>query len=336
MSSINRPKVAIIIPTMNRPDFILRQLHFYELMDNPHPIYISDSSNKDNAKKIKEEIKKFKKFPIIYQWSAPGRDHLLELLNLVKEKYCIQMGDDDLLIPKTISECADFLEKHPDYGTCGGKQVNFRFSKEDYDKPFGIIKRLTRPFGRSFEEGSLLLRVKDFWSDSSFICFSVRRLETEKKIRNITKNFSLMDYVTEFILWSILIFSGKSKIIDKLGYIMQVSDNRHPFVDYAGVDHFMASPINEKWGIILNGLSEFTQEFHNLSKEEGDRIAKWAFTLYLINQFKLNAIALFPLGQKPSLSGKESLFKKIKNILSRSRYSNDIKAVRDFLEQKTP
>ena len=42
-------KVAIIIPTMNRPVFLLRQLEFYELSDSLHPVYISDSSNEENA-----------------------------------------------------------------------------------------------------------------------------------------------------------------------------------------------------------------------------------------------------------------------------------------------
>ena len=54
-------KVAIIIPTMNRPVFLLRQLEFYELSDSLHPVYISDSSNEENAEKLKNGIKQFKK-----------------------------------------------------------------------------------------------------------------------------------------------------------------------------------------------------------------------------------------------------------------------------------
>src|SRR3989344_2901816 len=111
-------KVAIIIPTMNRPDFMLRQFEFYELMDSPHPVYILDSSNTENAEKLKDGIKKFKKFSITYQWAPPGKDCLYQILPLIKEKYCIQVGDDDILIPSTMSECADFLEQNPDYATC--------------------------------------------------------------------------------------------------------------------------------------------------------------------------------------------------------------------------
>src|SRR3989344_2421306 len=173
-------KVAIIIPTMNRPDFILRQFEFYELMGSPHPMYISDSSNEENAEKIKNGIKKFNKLNITYQWAPPGKDCLYQLLPMVKEKYCIQMGDDDMMIPKTISECAEFLESHPDYATCSGKQVNIRFNREYYNKPFGIIGRQTRPHGRSIEDEDMLFRVKNFLSNTFFICFTVTRVEVEK------------------------------------------------------------------------------------------------------------------------------------------------------------
>src|SRR3989344_5989671 len=118
-------KVAIIVTTMNRPDYMLRKFRFYELV-------------------------------------PPGKDYVYQLLPLIKEKYCFHMGDDDLIIPKTSSECADFLEDHPDYGTCSGQQVNIRFRKKDFDNAYGIIERQTVPINRSFEEEDTLARIKNF------------------------------------------------------------------------------------------------------------------------------------------------------------------------------
>ena len=43
MSSSN--KVAILIPTMNRSDFLIRQLNYYANVKSQHPIYIGDASN---------------------------------------------------------------------------------------------------------------------------------------------------------------------------------------------------------------------------------------------------------------------------------------------------
>ena len=354
-------KVAIIIPTINRPDFVLRQFEFYELMNSPHPVYVSDSSNEENAEKIKNGIQKFKKLKIVYEWAPPGKDHTYSLLSLVKEKYCMQMGDDDLIIPKTISDCADFLENHPDYATCSGKQVNIRLRPEDYNKPRGIIGTQTMPFGRSIEHEDMFVRVRNFWSDSTFICFAVRRTEIERKIRNITKHFSLLDYVTEFVIWSALIIDGKAKVLNELGYIMQLG-NRYGWVDYPGIQFFMSSPSStaKKWEIVLNGLSEILEE-RGRSKEENSKIARWVLTLYLVHQFTLEVDdpGAYPfLTQKRSISAKRNLSKKIRYFASsfplfkriyyrfktpqdvtrpESKYFKDFKIVKDFIEKhKTP
>ena len=44
-------KVAILIPTMNRADFVIRQLQYYASVNCPHTIYIGDSSNQENSEK---------------------------------------------------------------------------------------------------------------------------------------------------------------------------------------------------------------------------------------------------------------------------------------------
>ncbi len=350
-------KVAIIIPTMNRPDFMLRQFEFYELLNSTHPIYILDSSNEENAEKLKNEIKKFKNFEIIYKWAPPGKDHVYSLLPLIKEKYCVQSCDDDFVIPKTISECADFLESHPDYGTCAGRQVNIRFRREDYNKPYGIIEHQTRPLGGSIEDENMLVRVKRFWSNQFFICFSVTRTETERAIRNITKNFMMNEDMFEFVLFNVLIISGKAKVLDKLGYIMQRSNLS--FFNHSLTEEFLLFPaIGELWKICEEGFSEVVRKM-GISDKESIIAVRGIFLIYLAQQYDLEN-KWFSIGQKkPTTSfhspARQNLFKKIryfasntalfKNIYYKlnppnyvdrpeSKYFADFKIIRDFLESK--
>lgn len=348
-------KVAIIIPTMNRPDFMLRHFKFYELTKSPHPLYISDSSNEENAEKVKEGIEQFKKLDITYQWVSPGKDNIYSLLPLIREKYCIHVGDDDLIIPKTISECADFLENHPDYAACSGRQVNIRFRKEDYNMPYGIIERQTRPLGRSLEEEDMLMRVKNFWSDSTFINFSVRRVEeVEKPMRNITKHFSLLEHLLDFLLASILAVSGKLKVLDKLGYVMQISDLRYNF-DHSLTVNFLVSPdFNEKWKICESGFSEIIRK-KDASKEESIKIVRWIFALYLTRQLANETMSLpvdrtEPLLVKHNSYKNKRYFKKFLPLIKKviynfkepqnvnrpeSKYFSDFKIVKDFLEKNS-
>lgn len=366
-------KVAIIIPTMNRPDFVFRQFEFYELMNSPHPIYLSDSSNEENVEKLKNGIKKFKKLNITYQWVPPGKDPLYLILPLVKEKYCIQMGDDDIMIPETISECGDFLEEHPDYGTCMGKQINIRFRQEDNNKPFGIIAKQTVPLGTSLEDENMLARIKEFWfslglvnskpsiRNIAFMCWTVRSVEVEKAIRNITKHFSLMAHLMEFFASSTLAICGKFKVLDKLGYIMQVNDNRHGFTHNLTINAVTAPNFSSQWEIVHKGFTEIIRKMGK-TEEESSNIVKWIFALYLARQFTLETDA-YPVDEKANepeplpARTKQSLSRQIKYFVSHwpfvkdiyykfnppeyvtrpeSKYYNDFKIVKDFLENKKP
>lgn len=348
-------KVAIIIPTMNRPEFLLRQFEFYEQMKSPHPVYISDSSNTENAEKIKNGIKKFKNFKITYQWAPPGKDCLYQLLPLVEEKYCIQMGDDDIIIPKTISDCGEFLESNSDYGTCAGRQVNIRLRAEDYDKPWGMVGRQTLPLGgKSIEDEDILVRTKKFWSDSFFICFVVRRIETERALRNITKHFYLAGHLTEFILISALIISGKFKVLDQLGYIMQVSNIRYDHLDQGmGINLITSPTFSQEWKICEEGLAKFICD-KGISPKESLFTARQLLILDIAHWFGITAKEL-PIGQKPDDVSKRKARSKLRHFASKmpflkniyyrynppndvtkpeSKYYNDFKVVKDFLENQ--
>ncbi len=358
-------KVAIIIPTMNRPDFMLRQFEFYEYMNSPHPIYVLDSSNPENAKKLTDGISRLKGLSITYKWGPPGTDYVYTLMPLVKEKYCIQSCDDDLVIPDTISECAEFLENNPDYGTCAGKQINIRLLKEDYNKPYGVIERQTRPLGRSIEDENMLKRVKDFWSSQYFICFAVTRTDTQRLIRNITKHFGMASDMFEFILFNILLTSGKAKVIDRLGYIMQRSDL--PFFDHSLTEQFLSYPaIQEEWKVCEDEFSEILRK-KGLSEKDSRWAVKWLFVVYLAQQYDIENrwLAIDQKGsgsthknsiQPQNIRSTKKIIKQAKYVFSaipflkniyyrfnppdyvdrkESSYYKDFKKVKDFLENKS-
>ena len=43
-------EVGIILTTKNRANFVIRQLEYYKLTNNKHPIYIGDSSDEKDHK----------------------------------------------------------------------------------------------------------------------------------------------------------------------------------------------------------------------------------------------------------------------------------------------
>ena len=59
--------VAIIIPTKDRSQFLIRQLCYYASVNCPYTIYIGDGSKVEHANKIQSAVKKLKdKIKIVY------------------------------------------------------------------------------------------------------------------------------------------------------------------------------------------------------------------------------------------------------------------------------
>ena len=49
-------KVVILIPTMNRSEFLIRQLRYYASVKSQHPVYIGDASNQEHQERTEKVI----------------------------------------------------------------------------------------------------------------------------------------------------------------------------------------------------------------------------------------------------------------------------------------
>ena len=131
-------KVAILIPTKNKSEFINRQLNYYMDIGSNHPIYIGDSSNKYHKKiflKIINNYKKYLDIKYFFYPKLPPNEITLKMATKVNEKFCTYSGDDDLFVPNSLQKCANFLKKNKQYRTAQGKAFLFSLkTKGPYGK----------------------------------------------------------------------------------------------------------------------------------------------------------------------------------------------------------
>ena len=118
-------KVAILIPTLNRPSFIQRTVMYYDSLKSPHPIYIGDASNTEISENTLSFLKKIKNVEVkYYHWEGlTGEKTTNKLAQEASTEceYCVFQGDDDYFIPTSLTKCATFLSKNPDYRTAQGR-----------------------------------------------------------------------------------------------------------------------------------------------------------------------------------------------------------------------
>ncbi|MDP3792398.1 MAG: TIGR00180 family glycosyltransferase [bacterium] len=278
----NDLKVAILIPTRNRADFVIRQLRYYASVNCPHTIYIGDSSDQENSEKIKNEINKLKnKINVVYKFlptltrgSAEAAKHLLAI---VKEKYSCYSCDDDYQIPNSLTICAEFLENNPDYATAGGYSLSFRLKNNGI---YGELGSLNDSLIKETLNNIAAERLIAFLTDNYVPLFYVNR--TDQLLESHDHISEIKDHIfsSEIVPSSLSIIAGKSTMLDCLGYIRQMHDQHRVQLEPS---EWITSPDwNESYKIYENVISESISKKDNIPLEDAIKVARRAFTGQLL------------------------------------------------------
>ena len=225
-------KVALLIPTLNRPSFIQRTVLYYNALHSPHPIYIGDASDTEISKNTLLFLKNIKNVQVKYfHWKELNLEQTV--LKLAEEasaecEYCAFQGDDDYFIPTSLTKGAAFLLENSDYRTVQGRAALIVMDKPE---PVGNIRWIDEYWGKhSLEESSRIERLFSFHNNYYVNQFSVHRIS---EFISDSLDFATINdhYIHELLHCYTFAIHGKSKFIDCL-YLIRV---RHP-------DLFIHSP----------------------------------------------------------------------------------------------
>ena len=117
---------SIIVPTMNRPDFLLRLIRYYVALHFQGNILIGDSSAVEIFEETAQKIKKIKGRLNILHSHLPGRSvaaAVAEMNEHLETAYVCLTGDDDFIVPDSAAKCIEFLNQNLDYVAAHGKGV---------------------------------------------------------------------------------------------------------------------------------------------------------------------------------------------------------------------
>ena len=123
-------EVSLIIPTMNRPKLLLRLISYYASLKFEGKILIGDSSNAEIFRETARALESYKGSLDIWHRHLPGRSvaaAVLDMNEYLTTPYACLIPDDDFLVPRTLANCIQFLDSHPDYVAAHG--VNWNRSK---------------------------------------------------------------------------------------------------------------------------------------------------------------------------------------------------------------
>ncbi len=294
--------ITLLIPTINRSDFIIKYLIYLKQNHFDGQVLIGDSSNEEHFNKTEKFIKTHDSIYEIKQYYQPNlypHQCFQAMLDDIRYPYSIFICDDDILIVKTLKKCIKYLDDHPEYAGVGGAGIAVNIANDDYDN---IVSTWSYPV-REITADSSVDRVKDLMSNYSVVNYSLSRTEQFKKRwpkdpRNHNKEIG-----TELLSCVVLAAQGKVKMLDDLFVVRQMHERRillPNFIDSILLPHWASSTT-----FAIEHLAGIVAEIDSISYAAVYPVVKETWINYLIKSFeRFNKFQAFEKSNK----GKKSFW----------------------------
>lgn len=254
--------ISIMIPTMNRSDFLIRTLNYYDKVGFQGYICIGDSSDSFHREKVQKAIDNLKnKLKIIYKTLPQNPSIYLdrqgisgiamclkELVGFAPTSYLVFSGDDDFLVPRSLERCVDFLEGHSEYVGAHGLRVMFHLQSKGV---FGPVKWVRNRPECVLESESALDRWLDYMRYAISTQYNVHRMETWVRVYRDSSSIPMRGIGEELFPCSIMSIMGKIKELDCLSTVFQVHDDKLSCDD---MDNTYQMIIHPNWHQTIQGL----------------------------------------------------------------------------------
>jgi glycosyltransferase domain-containing protein len=270
--------ITLLVPTLNHPDLIHRQLRYYADVGFPGAILIGDSSEGELAERTEEAVKKHQdKVDVTYVWCPKMHDTAAQqqLVKLVKTPYVIGSGDDDFYIPSVLQELVDFLSNNPEYGSVHG------LASMAIVQPNGTGQNVlgTAYYPQQVSEAETASeRLLHHYSHYSNVGYSLKRVESLQPMFGRAHEME-RSFAGEVFSSCLLVVLGKVKELDCFYMVRQIHQDRHLLpqqFDWITTEQWLPS-----YRVYLDCMSEEIVKRDGISVEEAKETVKQAFSGFL-------------------------------------------------------
>lgn len=221
--------ITIMIPTLNRSDFLIRALQYYSKVGFKGYVCIGDSSDAQHIEKTKRAIHALEgKLRIIYR-SFPDPPYMhngmvtKELIELAPTPYAVSAGDDDFMIPNGLDQCVEFLEAHPGYSAARGGRVVIRLQSSG---AFGELASAYYAPLPILEYETASERWSRYMQHILSPQYAVHRTETWRRMYRDVDSTPIRYLGPELLPCGLSVILGKIKQLECLTVVFQLNDKR--------------------------------------------------------------------------------------------------------------
>lgn len=270
--------LAIIIPTKNRCEFLIRQLAYYTEIGCNHTIIIGDLSDTHHLESIHRAVSKLESQTDVKYFPLSGlteAEAIQELSQRVDQSYVVLASEDDFLVPGALQDCAEFLDSHSDFSSACGISLSFAVG---LDQAWGEFLRTGSLFQGTVEDANGRLRLIKFLSSDwpSHLC--VQRTDNFKDAVAMASKSENVDF-RQLLAGCVPMIRGKSKLIGRLYSCRQAHIQFTPTTH--GFDWITQPDWFASYSIFCSSLTDELMRQDDVGLDEAGEVFKEGFRSYI-------------------------------------------------------
>lgn len=274
--------LTIVLTLKDRPEFTRRWMGFMNDQRCPYKILIADGgADKEIEAQLRDPSNyrnlnyEYVRYPYDNDWKDFYAKQL-DVCKRVETEYLLFADNDDFYIIDKIPLLIDFLECNSDYSGCRAAIARFSLvskSGEVMNAPVGESYRAVHHEGRSIENESGIERIEAYFNElvhydhwQNWYCIS-RTGETVRRLEAIYR-YEFRDVIlNEILLLVLLLFEGKVRVMEPIGYVRQVGSSQ-------GEASLLAENNLLDWFVINDVFHHFNDFMvsEEIARGENDRI----------------------------------------------------------------
>ncbi|MBB4266193.1 TIGR00180 family glycosyltransferase [Roseospira visakhapatnamensis] len=221
-------RVTVLIPTLNRAEFVVRALAFYARGGFAGRIILGDSSTAPHAQLVQAAVERFADRLTIHLEPLPKDRYptlaecVQRMVDLVETPYMVMVPDDDLHMPGSLREAPDFLDAHPDYVGAMGERLNVKLGAV---VPWGRVTWAILTKYADFEDPDPVKRLAYYTGYGLSLYYAVMRSDTWRACLEASKTLNLPYFGEEFLPNCLAVIRGRFRMMPRFGPIAQLDDS---------------------------------------------------------------------------------------------------------------
>jgi glycosyltransferase domain-containing protein len=281
--------ISILIPTLDRPEFLYRALKYYQAAGFDGTLFIGDSSNQENSSKNLRYIDTVSsRLNVDYRYYEKDKFDIglvvKDQIERVKTPYIAVCCDDDFLNVQGVNQCVAFLDDNPAYASARGIRLDFYLSQ--IDSVYGDIAKLNYLPSLQLEDDRAAARWATYMNCNTSTGYNVHRKEMFQKMWEYVERFTTYSLRHEIFQCSVTCLTGKTKNLNVLYNVVQ---QHHGSISYSGKITVYDAIMNEGWSADVKAFSDYVCgeliKSDKMQEEDARRFFYREFERYLAGHF---------------------------------------------------